>query len=115
MNFCHLKVAFQSPCKLGTLFCFIDTLDKKIHSDLVYLYSCNSYNATYHDKTYGYFFSRDAEHINISNITGKRIKNVKLSAVSDHLLKYHCTIDFYHFDILASDTNNTIDTISIPL
>ena len=38
--------------------------------------------------------------------TDKRVKNVKKSAVSDHLLQCHCTIDFDHFDILASDTNN---------
>ena len=29
----------------------------------------------------------------------------KQSAVSDHLLEYNCSIDFDHFDILASDAN----------
>ena len=28
-----------------------------------------------------------------------------VSAVSDHLLECNCSIDFDHFDILASDTN----------
>ena len=42
----------------------------------------------------------------ISNLTGKRVKNVKESAVSDHPLQCDCTIDFDHFDILASDTNS---------
>ena len=43
----------------------------------------------------------------ISNLTGKqRVKNVKESAVSGHLLQCDCTIDFDHFDILASDTNS---------
>ena len=42
----------------------------------------------------------------ISNSPGKRTENVKESAVSDHLLQCHCTIDFDHFDILAFDTNN---------
>ena len=41
----------------------------------------------------------------ISNLTGKRVKNVKKSAVSDHLLQCDCIIDFVHFNILASDTN----------
>ena len=41
-----------------------------------------------------------------SNLTGKRVKNVKESAVSDHLFQCDCTIDFDHFDILASDTNS---------
>ena len=42
----------------------------------------------------------------ISNLTGKRVKNVKESAVSDHLLQCDCTIDFDIFDNLASDTNS---------
>ena len=42
----------------------------------------------------------------ISNLIIKRVKNVKESAVSDHLLQCTCAIDFDHFDILASDTNS---------
>ena len=52
LSFCHLKVVFQSPYKLHTLFRFKDTLDKKIRSHLVYRYSCSSCNATYYGKTY---------------------------------------------------------------
>ena len=42
----------------------------------------------------------------ISSVTGKRLKSVKQSELSDHLLECNCSIDFDHFDILASDTNN---------
>ena len=42
----------------------------------------------------------------ISNLTSKRVKNVKESMVSDHLLQCNCTIEFDHFDVLASDTNS---------
>ena len=42
----------------------------------------------------------------ISNLTGKRVKHVKESAVFDHLLQCDCTIDFDHFDKFASDTSN---------
>ena len=41
----------------------------------------------------------------ISNLTGKRLKSVKQLAVSDHTLEFNCSVDFDHFDILASDTN----------
>ena len=41
----------------------------------------------------------------ILNLIGKRLKCVKQSAVSDHLLECNCSIDFDHFDILASDAN----------
>ena len=39
----------------------------------------------------------------VSNLTGKRSKNIKDSAFSDHLVQYNCTIDFDHFEILATD------------
>ena len=52
-----------------------------------------------------HIFTRAAEHKGIFNLTGKRLKSVKQSAVSDHLLEYNCSIDFDHFDILAYDTN----------
>ena len=42
----------------------------------------------------------------ISNLTEKRVKNVKQSAISDDLLQCDCSINFGDFDILASETNN---------
>ena len=65
-----------------------------------------SCNTTYYSKTYQHFFARAAEHMGISNLTGKRVKNVKESAVFDHLLQCNCAINFDHFDVLASDTNS---------
>ena len=106
LQFCSLKVVFQSPCKLRSLFHFKDTLDKKIRSDLVYRYTCSNCNVTYYGKTYQHFFTRAAQHMGISNLTEKRVKNVKQSAVSDHLLQYDCSINFGDLDILASETNN---------
>ena len=41
----------------------------------------------------------------ISNLTGKRIKNAKELAISDHLLQCDSAITFDDFDILASDSN----------
>ena len=40
----------------------------------------------------------------ISNLTGKGLKSLKQSAVSDHLFECNCSTDIDHFDILASDT-----------
>ena len=44
--------------------------------------------------------------MSISNLTGKRTKNIKQSAVSDHILEWNCSIGFDHFGILAPDRNN---------
>ena len=103
VRFCNLKVVFRSQRKLNTLFWFKDTLNKKIRSFLVYRYMCSKCNVSSHGKAYHHFFSRAAEHMDVSNLTGKWFKNIKDSAVSDHLLQCNCTIDFDHFYILAND------------
>ena len=105
IRFCNLKVVFRSQRKLNTLFRFKDSLNKKICSFLVYRYTCSNCNVTYYGKTYRHFFTRAAEHMGISNLTGKRLKNIKDSAVSDHLLQCNCAIDFDPFDILATDVS----------
>ena len=46
--------------------------------------------------------------MNVSNLTGKRLKNIKDSAVSDHLLQCNCTIDFDYFDIFGMTSVNLI-------
>ena len=38
----------------------------------------------------------------VSNLTGKQLKGLKDSAVSDDLLQCDYTFDFDHFDILAT-------------
>ena len=42
----------------------------------------------------------------ISNLTEKRVKNMKESAVCDHRLHCDCVISLDDFDVLASDNNN---------
>ena len=41
----------------------------------------------------------------VSNPTGKQLKYMKDLAVSDHLLQCNCTVDFDHFDILATEVS----------
>ena len=96
LKFCKLKVIFQSPCKLNSLFRYKDSLQKKSRSEIVYRYMCSNYKVTYYGKTYRHFFTGAAEHIGISNLTGKRLKCVKQSTVSDHLLECNCSIYFDH-------------------
>ena len=47
----------------------------------------------------------DAEHVGIQSLPRKRLKSIKKTAVSDHLLECNCSIDFNDFDILAYDAN----------
>ena len=66
---------------------------------------CSNCKVTYYGKIDSYFFTRATEYMGISNLTRKRLKCVKQSAVSDHLLEYKCSVDFDHFDNLGSDAN----------
>ena len=52
-----------------------------------------------------HFFITASEHMRTLNLTGKRLKNAKESAISDHLLQCDSSITFDDFDILASDSN----------
>ena len=104
-TFLQLKAVFQSQHNLNTLLWFKDILNKKIFSFLVYRYTCSNCNVTYYGKTYCHFFSRAVKHMGASNPTGKQLKNIKDSAVSDHFLQCNCTIDFDHFDVLPTDVS----------
>ena len=76
LKFCKLKVIFQSPCKLSSLFRYKDSVKKEIRSDIAYRYTCSNCKVTYYGKTYRHFFTRAAEHMGISNLIGKRLKSV---------------------------------------
>ena len=99
--YCKLKMIFR---KLNTLFQLKGPLEKEIRSG-IYRYTCSNSKVTYYGKTFRHFYTRAAEHMGISNLTGKRLKNVKQSAISDHLLQCNCAINFDHFSILATDCN----------
>ena len=105
LPYCKLKIIFRSKCRLNTLFRFKYSLVKKNRSGIIYRYTCSNCKVTYYGKTFRHFYTRAAEHMGISNLTGKRLKNVKQSAISDHLLQCNCAINFDDFSILATDCN----------
>ena len=53
-----------------------------------------------------HFYTRTTEHIMISILRGKHLKNDKKSTISDKLLQCNYAINFDDFNILASDCNN---------
>ena len=94
-----LKIIFKFKCRLKALFRFKDSLG------IIYRYTCSNCKVTYYGKTFRHFYTKAAEHMGISNLTGKRLKNVKQSAISDHLLQCNCAINFDEFSILATNCN----------
>ena len=91
-HFHKLKYLFQrfSPISLRMkkYFNFKDKTKQKLRSLLVYnSYKCNSCNAEYIGKTKRHYATRTSDHIGVSPLTGKCIKNnSQTSAVHDHTL-----------------------------
>ena len=96
-------LSVSSGHSFNTLFRFKDPLEKKICSGIIYRYTCSNCKVTYYGKTFCHFYTRAAEHMGISNLNGKHLKNVKQPAISDHLLQCNCAINFDDFNILATD------------
>ena len=106
LPYCKLKVIFRSPSKILNHFHFKNVLPKKLCPGIVYSLKCNSCYAIYYGQTKRHFYIRAAEHTGISHLKNKRLKNVKQSAISDHLLTCDCNINFDDFTILSKDSNN---------
>ena len=100
-----LKVIFKSKCRLNSMFRFKDSLEKKVCCGIIYCHTCSNCKVTNYGKTFCHFYTRVGEHMGISNLTGKRLKTVKQSAISDHLLQYNYALNFDDFSILATDCN----------
>ena len=88
LPFCKLKIIFRSKCRLNTLIYFKASLEKKIGSRIIYRYRCSNCNLTYYGKTFRHFYTRAAEHMGISNLTGKRLKTLS----SLQYLTIYCSV-----------------------
>ena len=53
-----------------------------------------------------YIYVRAAEHMGILHLTDNSLKNLKQSAISDHVLICDCNKSFNDFTILFKDSNN---------
>ena len=101
--YCKLKVNLRSKCTL--LFCFKDSLDKKICCGISYRYIGSHCKVIYYGKTLlSFFFKSIGIHWNFES-NWKRLKDTKELAISDYLLQYDCPIAFDNFDILTSNFN----------
>ena len=96
-----MKVVFRSQRKQNTLFRFKDSFDRLRF--FVYRYKCIVTTMLLITVKLTAIFSLELR--SVSNLTGKRLKNMKDSELSDHLLQRYCTINFNHFDISATEVS----------
>ena len=80
------RVTLKHGVPLGVLN-FKDKIKRELRSLLVYNFKCNGCNAEYINKTKRHKRTRTSEHIGVSPLTGKFVKNnSQTSAVHDHML-----------------------------
>ena len=106
LPYCNIRFAFQTKCKISNVFKFKDKIPLFLRSGIVYKFQCGSCNATYYGKTKRNFKVRMCEHLEISALTGKRVKGDEDSAIKEHLLFCNHTPEFEDFSILASNNND---------
>ena len=84
---CDLRVVFKVSLRMKNYFNVKDKLKRELRSLLVYNFKCNSCNAEYIGETKRHYRTRTPEHIGVSPLTGKYLKNnSQTSAVHDHML-----------------------------
>ena len=104
---CDLRVIFKVTLHMKNYFNFKDKIKRELRSLLVYNFKCNSCNAEYIGKTKRHYRTRTSEHIGVSPLTGKCVKNnSQTSAVHDHMLFCKTVVCPEDFSILANSSCN---------
>ena len=71
----------------------------------MYKFTCCCCNTTYYGESERYFFVRASEHLGMTPLTGKWVKNPKKSAIFDHILLKSHDASFEDFMILLKENN----------
>ena len=105
---CNLKIVFTSPVRVKSYFIFRNKLPKMLLSGLVYKCNRGGCNATYYGKIKRHFKVRIWEHLDISHLTGKKVKidNNKLTGIPEYLLCCNHAPSFKDFSIWARESND---------
>ena len=86
-------------------FKFKESIPKYLRSHLIYKFSCSCCNATYYGETERHLFVRGSEHLGITPLTQKRVKNPKKSDIMDHILLEGHNATYDDFSISISENN----------
>ena len=99
---CDLRVIFKVSLRMKNCFNFKDKIKRELRYLLVYNFKCNSCNAEYIGKTKRHYKTRTSEHIGVSLLTGKCVKNnSQTSALDDHMLFCKIAVCPEDFSVLA--------------
>ena len=103
---CKVKVIAKATVRLSSLFSFKDKIPRYLTSGVVYKFTCGTCNGTYIGKTKRHQKTRFCEHLGVSALTGKPVKTVKTTAITEHRTTCPCASSFDSFKIIGGDSNN---------
>ena len=101
----NIRFVFQTKCRISNFFPFKGKNRSFLLSGIVSKFQYGSSNGTYYGKTNQDFKVRMCEHLEISAVTGKRVKGDDDSAIKEYLLFCNNTPDFEDFSIFATNNN----------
>ena len=97
-----LRMVFTSHSSIGSYFRFKDRIPEDLRSSIVYLYKCDSCNASYIGKCERHLRTRTAEHEGRSVRTGCFLSKPSHSAIRDHCHTHDHLFSKQNFSILGS-------------
>ena len=103
---CKVKVIAKATVRLSSLFSFKDKIPHYLTSGVVYKFTCGTCNGTYIGKTKRHQKTRFCEHLGVSALTGKPVKTVKATAITEHRTTCPCASSLDSFQIIGGDSNN---------
>ena len=72
---CDLRVIFKVSLRMNNYFNFKEKIKRELRSLVVYKFKCNTCNVEFIGKTKRHYRTRTSEHIGVSPLTGKYVKN----------------------------------------
>ena len=91
--------------RLSSLVKFKESIPKYLRSHLIYKFLCSCCNAIYYGDTERHLFAQASEHLGITPLTQKRVKNPKTSAIMDHILLEGHNATYEDISILIPENN----------
>ena len=104
LNCFKLEIVFKCQTRLSNSFRYKDPIPKDLISGVVYKFLCGLCKESYYGESIRHLDIRSEKHIDVSPLTGKKVKPSDNSAICDHLL--HCNIlpSFDNFSVLAHES-----------
>ena len=86
LPFYSLRIVLQLKACLSSLFKFKNSIPKHLRSHFIHKFSSSCCKATYYGITEKNLFVWASEHLRITPLTQKWVKNLKKSAITEHVL-----------------------------